>query len=177
MTGLGLPPHAIGDVIGVVKSYTTRVSQGPFPTEQPNEVGALLQARGGEVGVLTRRNRRCGWIDMILLKYTCIINGYTAISLTKLDILDVFDEIKIGISYKQNGEKLDFFSGSSCNLDKVEVEYITFPGWKTSTENIRDYNELPVNAKNYLRYIEQYLDVPIKWVTVGRDRESVIKVF
>lgn len=176
LTGLGLPPQTIGDVIGVVKAYTTRVGDGPFPTEDSDEIGNLLQTRGGEIGVTTKRKRRCGWLDLVLLKYTSIINGYTAICLTKLDILDTLSEIKIGVAYKQNGEVLDHFPGSISDLGKVEVEYVTLPGWQQSTEGIREFDELPKNAQAYVRYIENYLDVPVRWVGVGKGRESIINV-
>lgn len=176
LTGLGLPPQAIGEVIGVVKAYTTRVGDGPFPTEQKNDVGELLQTRGGEIGVTTKRKRRCGWLDLVLLKYTSMVNGYTALCLTKLDILDVLDELKIGIAYKKNGEKLEHFPGSISDLYGVEVDYVTLPGWKTSTENVRDFKELPENAQKYVRYIEQYLDTLVRWVGVGKGRESIINV-
>lgn len=177
LTGLGLPPQTIGDVIGVVKAYTTRVGDGPFPTEDVHEIGDLLQTRGGEIGVTTKRKRRCGWLDLVLLKYTSIINGYTAFCLTKLDILDTLKEIKIGVAYTENGgQKLDHFPGSISDLSKVEVEYVTLPGWEQSTEGVREFNELPQNAQNYVRYIEQYLDIPVRWVGVGKGRESIIKV-
>lgn len=176
LTGLGLPPQAIGDVIGVVKAYTTRVGDGPFPTEDLHEIGNLLQTRGGEIGVTTKRKRRCGWLDLVLLKYTSVINGYTAICLTKLDILDTLKEIQVGVAYKNDGRKLDHFPGSISDLGKVEVEYITLPGWQKSTEGVRKINELPENAQNYVRYIEQYLEVPVKWVGVGKGRESIINV-
>lgn len=176
LTGLGLPPQTIGDVIGVVKAYTTRVGDGPFPTEDVNEIGELLQTRGAEIGVTTKRKRRCGWLDLVLLKYTSIINGYTAICLTKLDILDTLKEIKVGIAYKQNGKQLDHFPGSISDLSKVEVDFVTLPGWQQSTEGVRKFNELPKNAQDYVRYIEQYLDIPVKWVGVGKGRESIINV-
>lgn len=176
LTGLGLPPQAIGDVIGVVKAYTTRVGDGPFPTEDLHEIGNLLQTRGGEIGVTTKRKRRCGWLDLVLLKYTSIINGYTAICLTKLDILDTLKEIQVGVAYKNDGKKLDHFPGSISDLGKVEVEYVTLLGWQKSTEGVRKIDELPKNAQNYVRYIEQYLKVPVKWVGVGKGRESIINV-
>lgn len=176
LTGLGLPPQAIGDVIGVVKAYTTRVGDGPFPTEQRNDIGELLQTRGGEIGVTTKRKRRCGWLDLVLLKYTSMVNGYTAICLTKLDILDVLEEIQVGIKYTVHGEALEHFPGSISDLSDVEVEYVTLPGWKTSTENVREFGELPENAQKYVRYIEQYLEIPVNWVGVGKGRESIIKV-
>lgn len=205
LTGLGLPPQAIGDIIGVVKAYTTRVGDGPFPTEQLNEVGELLQTKGGEIGVTTKRKRRCGWLDLALLKYTNMVNGYTAICLTKLDILDTMPEIKVGVryvhsicsmliahcswnvfllfyyfvrlhSYKLNGSPISHYPGSISDLTNVEVVYETLPGWQQSTEGVRTFADLPANAQKYVRFIETQLGVPVKWVGVGKGRESIIKI-
>uniref|UniRef100_A0A182PS43 Adenylosuccinate synthetase n=1 Tax=Anopheles epiroticus TaxID=199890 RepID=A0A182PS43_9DIPT len=176
LTGLGLPPQSIGEVIGVVKAYTTRVGDGPFPTELHDEIGSLLQKRGGEVGVTTQRIRRCGWLDLPLLRYTSMVNGYTAICLTKLDILDTLKEIKVAVSYNLNGKKIDYFPGSITDLSQVEVNYVTVPGWLQSTENVRDFGELPPQAQDYIRFIESDLDVPVKWIGVGKGRESIICV-
>ncbi|KAG4075522.1 hypothetical protein HA402_003347 [Bradysia odoriphaga] len=176
LTGLGLPPQAIGDIIGVVKAYTTRVGDGPFPTEQLNDVGDLLQTRGAEIGVTTKRKRRCGWLDLPLLHYTGIVNGYTAFCLTKLDILDTMAEIKVGVAYKIDGVKTDIFPGSITDLAKVEVEYKTLPGWQASTTNVREFQQLPRQAQAYVRFIEKELQVPVRWVGVGKGRESIINV-
>ncbi|EAA07403.5 adenylosuccinate synthetase isoform X1 [Anopheles arabiensis] len=176
LTGLGLPPQSIGEVIGVVKAYTTRVGDGPFPTELLDEIGSLLQKRGGEVGVTTQRIRRCGWLDLPLLRYTSMVNGYTAICLTKLDILDTLKEIKVAVSYNLNGKKIDYFPGSITDLSQVEVNYVTVPGWLQCTENVRDFGELPPQAQDYIRFIESDLDVPVKWIGVGKGRESIICV-
>ncbi|GJQ76411.1 hypothetical protein Trydic_g2127 [Trypoxylus dichotomus] len=173
-TGLGLDPSSIGDVIGVVKAYTTRVGDGPFPTELHDEIGELLQTKGHEFGVTTKRKRRCGWLDFFLLQYTNMINGYTAICVTKLDILDTLKEIKLGVGYSVNGKKLESFPSSAAQLAKVEVEYITMPGWQTCTESIRKFDDLPVNAKKYVEKIEEILEVPVKWIGVGKGRESII---
>lgn len=176
LTGLGLPPQAIGEVVGVVKAYTTRVGDGPFPTEQTNEIGDLLQTRGGEIGVTTKRKRRCGWLDIPLLKYTSLVNGYTSIALTKLDILDTLSEIKVAVGYKLNGESLDHFPGTISELERIEVEYTILSGWRTSTENIREFTELPKNAQNYVRFLEEKLTIPVRWVGVGKGRESIVTV-
>ncbi|XP_041673779.1 adenylosuccinate synthetase isoform X2 [Drosophila eugracilis] len=177
LTGLGLPPQTIGEVIGVVKAYTTRVGDGPFPTEQLNEIGDLLQTRGFEIGVTTKRKRRCGWLDIPLLQYTSLVNGYTCICLTKLDILDTLPEIKVAVAYKKpSGEKLDHFPGTIAELGSIEVEYAVLPGWQTSTEHIRNFKELPENAQSYVRFLESELSVPVRWVGVGKGRESIINV-
>ncbi|KAF5275192.1 hypothetical protein FQR65_LT04224 [Abscondita terminalis] len=175
-TGLGIPPSRIGEVIGVVKAYTTRVGDGPFPTELTNDIGDQLQQRGHEIGVTTKRKRRCGWLDLALLKYTNMVNGYTSLCLTKLDILDTLPEIKIGIGYSLRGEKIDYFPSSVSDLSLVKVEYITMPGWETCTENIRNYNDLPENAQLYVEKIQELLDIPIKWIGVGKGRESIITI-
>ncbi|KAJ6638913.1 Adenylosuccinate synthetase, partial [Pseudolycoriella hygida] len=176
LTGLGLPPQAIGEIIGVVKVYTTRVGDGPFPTEQLNDIGELLQTRGAEIGVTTKRKRRCGWLDLPLLHYTGIVNGYTAICLTKLDILDTLAEIKVGVGYKIDGVKTNIYPGSISDLAKVEVEYKTLPGWQASTTNVREFQQLPRQAQAYVRFIEKELQVPVRWVGVGKGRESIINV-
>ncbi|KAI7805032.1 adenylosuccinate synthetase isozyme 1 [Triplophysa rosa] len=176
-TGLGIPPANIGEVYGVSKAYTTRVGIGAFPTEQLNAVGELLQTRGHEVGVTTGRKRRCGWLDLVILKYAHMINGFTAIALTKLDILDVLDEIKVGMAYKINGKRIPYFPANMEVLQKVEVEYETFPGWKTDTSAARKWNDLPSKAQNYIRFVENHIGVPIKWVGVGKSRECMIQMF
>uniref|UniRef100_A0AAZ3SMI5 Adenylosuccinate synthetase n=1 Tax=Oncorhynchus tshawytscha TaxID=74940 RepID=A0AAZ3SMI5_ONCTS len=176
-TGLGIPPLNIGDVYGVVKAYTTRVGIGAFPTEQLNEVGELLQTRGHEVGVTTGRKRRCGWLDLVILRYANMINGFTAFALTKLDILDVMDEIKVGVSYKLKGKKIPYFPANMDVLQKVEVEYEKLPGWKSDTSACRKWEDLPGKAQNYIRFVENHVGVPIKWVGVGKARESMIQMF
>ncbi|XP_025190970.1 adenylosuccinate synthetase isoform X1 [Melanaphis sacchari] len=175
-TGLGLPPSRIGDVIGVVKAYTTRVGDGPFPTELFDNVGEKLQTIGNEIGVTTKRKRRCGWLDIPLLKYTSMVNGYTKICLTKLDILDTFDEVKIGVEYQLNGKALNYYPSSLFELSSVEVKYLTLPGWKTNISGIRHFNDLPENARKFVFTITELLDVPVKWVGVGQGRESMINV-
>ncbi|XP_059859811.1 adenylosuccinate synthetase isozyme 1 isoform X1 [Delphinus delphis] len=150
-TGLGIPPQNIGEVYGVVKAYTTRVGIGAFPTEQINEIGDLLQSRGHEWGVTTGRKRRCGWLDLMTLRYAHMVNGFTALALTKLDILDVLDEIKVGIAYKLSGKRIPYFPANQEILQKVEVEYETLPGWKADTTGARKWEDLPPQAQNYIR--------------------------
>ncbi|XP_073527549.1 adenylosuccinate synthetase isozyme 2 isoform X2 [Phyllobates terribilis] len=176
-TGLGIPPQSIGDVYGVVKAYTTRVGIGAFPTEQSNDIGDILQTRGHEFGVTTGRRRRCGWLDLVLLRFAHMINGFTALALTKLDILDVFSEIKVGVSYKLDGVKIPHFPANQEVLNRVEVEYETLPGWKSDTSNARTFNDLPANAKKYVHFVEESLGIPIKWIGVGKSRESMIQCF
>ncbi|XP_070980903.1 adenylosuccinate synthetase isozyme 2-like isoform X2 [Oncorhynchus clarkii lewisi] len=176
-TGLGMPPQNVGEVYGVVKAYTTRVGIGAFPSEQFNDVGELLQTRGKEVGVTTGRKRRCGWLDLVLIKYAHMINGFTALALTKLDIMDVLPEIKVGVSYSVDGENIPHFPANQEVLQSVEVQYATLPGWNSDTSAIRTFDELPENAQKYVLYIEEHLGVPVKWIGVGKSRESMIQIF
>ncbi|XP_059771113.1 adenylosuccinate synthetase isozyme 1 isoform X3 [Balaenoptera ricei] len=150
-TGLGIPPQNIGEVYGVVKAYTTRVGIGAFPTEQINEIGDLLQSRGHEWGVTTGRKRRCGWLDLMILRYAHMVNGFTALALTKLDILDALDEIKVGVAYKLSGKRIPYFPANQETLQKVEVEYETLPGWKADTTGARKWEDLPPHAQSYIR--------------------------
>ncbi|VDM37890.1 unnamed protein product [Toxocara canis] len=174
VTGLGMPPTAIKEVVGVVKAYLTRVGAGPFPTELKDAIGDKLQSVGREVGVTTGRKRRCGWIDLFLLKRSNIINGFTGLALTKLDILDSFDEVKAAVGYKLDGHTLTSPPSRAEDWEQVEVEYRTFSGWKTSTSNVRKFEDLPQNCRDYVSFIEQFVGVPIKWIGVGEERESLI---
>jgi adenylosuccinate synthase len=173
-TGLGIPPTKIKEIYGVVKAYTTRVGAGPFPTEQLNEIGEHLQNVGHEWGVTTGRKRRCGWLDLVVVNYSTAINGYTALNITKLDILDQLPEIKVGIAYKFKGETLDSFPEDLSIVEQVEVVYKTFPGWKSSTSNCRKFEDLPAEAQTYLRFIEEFTGVPVKWIGVGPARDEMI---
>ncbi|ENN70662.1 hypothetical protein YQE_12607, partial [Dendroctonus ponderosae] len=168
-TGLGISPIRISTIVGVVKAYTTRVGDGPFPTELSNEIGDLMQERGGEIGVTTKRKRRCGWLDVFLLQYTNMINGYTAFCVTKLDILDTLKEVKIAVGYNLNGKRIHYMPSTASDLAKVECEYITLPGWEASTENVREFSDLPKNAQSYINKIEELVGVPIKWIGVDFD--------
>lgn len=174
LTGLGIHPRAIQNVYGVVKAYTTRVGEGPFPTEQLNADGETLQSIGAEYGVTTGRKRRCGWLDLVVLKYSNAINGYTHLNITKLDVLDTFKEVKVAIAYHLDGKKLAFFPEDLNRLAKVDVEYVTLPGWEQDISKITSYADLPENAKKYLQFIEDFLKVPVKWVGVGPARESML---
>lgn len=174
LTGLGLPPTAIRNVYGVVKAYTTRVGEGPFPTEQLNEDGEKLQDIGAEFGVTTGRKRRCGWLDLVVMKYSTAINGYTSLNITKLDVLDTFKEIKVAVSYTYKGKKLESFPEDLNVLKNAEVDYVTLPGWEQDITGIKKYSDLPENAQKYLKFIEDFLGVPIEWVGTGPARESML---
>uniref|UniRef100_A0A8R1IJ01 Adenylosuccinate synthetase n=2 Tax=Caenorhabditis japonica TaxID=281687 RepID=A0A8R1IJ01_CAEJA len=158
-TGLGVPPTAIGNVIGVVKAYQTRVGTGPFPTELFDSDGEKLQTIGKEVGVTTGRKRRCGWIDLFLLRRSAVINGYTAIALTKLDILDSFPIIKVAVGYKLNGEVLSSPPAQANAWGAIEVEYKEFEGWNEPTVGIRKYEDLPEKCRTYVQFIEDFIKV------------------
>ncbi|KAF2121749.1 adenylosuccinate synthetase-like protein [Lophiotrema nucula] len=174
LTGLTLGWRSLKEVIGVVKAYTTRVGSGPFPTEQLNEIGEKLQQVGHEVGVTTGRKRRCGWLDLVVIKHSHICNDYTAINLTKLDVLDDFDELKVATSYSYSGQPLDGFPADLEQLSKVEVHYETLPGWKQSTTGATSFYDLPANARKYIEFIEQFTGVKVKWIGVGPAREHMI---
>ncbi|KAF5390658.1 hypothetical protein D9757_002766 [Collybiopsis confluens] len=174
-TGLGLPPKSIGQIIGVIKAYTTRVGGGPFPTEQLNDVGVHLQEIGREYGTTTGRRRRCGWLDLVVMKHSTLINGYDCLNLTKLDVLDDLAEIQIGVKYLVDGEELPGFPANLEVLDKVQVEYFTLPGWQTSIASVTTYDDLPVNCRKYVEYIENFLNTPVKWIGIGPGRESMVE--
>ncbi|KHJ35623.1 putative adenylosuccinate synthetase [Erysiphe necator] len=176
-TGLGgLNPLKVRSIIGVVKAYTTRVGGGPFPSELTDEVGVKLQVEGNEVGVTTGRPRRCGWLDMKILKYSAAVNSYTAINLTKLDILDNFPEIKIAVEYHHPGctEPIEGFPADLDLLDKVEVEYVTMKGWMQPIGKCKKYEDLPKSCREYIDFIETMLKIPIKYIGIGPRREDMI---
>ncbi|PVU96617.1 hypothetical protein BB559_002313 [Furculomyces boomerangus] len=176
LTGLGIPPSSIGNIIGVVKAYTTRVGGGPFPTELLDTVGQKLQKEGAEFGVTTGRPRRCGWLDLVILRYSCMVNGYTSLNLTKLDVLDTFDEIKIACSYTVDGKELTTFPADLNLLEKATVNYKTFKGWNTSIANCKKFEDLPPNCQEYVLFIQNSLGVHIEWIGVGVGREDMIHI-
>lgn len=173
-TGLGIPPTKISSVLGVVKAYSTRVGNGPFPTELDNEIGELLRTEGHEFGATTGRVRRCGWIDIPALRYSFQVNGITEIALTKLDVLGVLDEIQICTSYNLDDRSVRYFPADAATLERVTCEYEALPGWKESLDTYGSYAELPVAARNYVEAIERYLDVRVTWVSTGPGREQTL---
>lgn len=176
LTGLGISPKAIGETIAIVKAYATRVGEGPFPTEQKNEFGDELRKIGSEFGATTGRPRRCGWLDLVALKYSSSINGYDSLAITKLDVLGEFSEIKICTDYKLNDKVIDYFPINYKSLNEVEPVYTALPGWRVNIQGISKYEELPLEAKKYLSFIEEYLDVPIKIISTGSERSETIFV-
>ncbi|GAB4326495.1 MAG: adenylosuccinate synthase [Candidatus Zixiibacteriota bacterium] len=173
-TGLGVPPRAIDEVVGVVKAYTTRVGNGPFPTEDTETLGDHLRDRGNEFGTTTGRPRRCGWLDLVALRYAVRINGITHIAVTKLDVLDELDEIPVCVGYRLDGQEMDNPPMDLARLDDVEPIYQMLPGWKSSTIGMTDYEELPKNARAYLTSIADSLGVKLFIVSTGPGREETI---
>jgi len=178
-TGLGIAPSKIGALIGVVKAYTTRVGKGPFPTEleEGDEFGDRMCKVGHEYGTTTGRRRRCGWLDIPLVQYSALVNAYTSINVTKLDILNDFEEIKIGVQYKLSGEPLPpgMMPCTLADLSKVTVEYETLPGWESDISKFSSWEELPENAKGYIRRIEELVGVPVSWIGVGPNRAQMLQ--
>ena len=171
-TGLGIAPHTITSVIGVVKAYSTRVGNGPFPTELHDDIGSQLRTEGNEYGATTGRDRRCGWLDIPALRYSIMINGISSIALTKLDVLGVLDEIKICTNYLIDGKPVKYFPADVRTLENVECEYITLPSWKSSLDGIRHFTDLPVAAQKYIETIEELLDTRIAWISTSPARED-----
>jgi len=175
-TGLGVGPTKISKVLGVVKAYTTRVGSGPFPTEITDSLGDKLRERGGEYGATTGRPRRCGWLDMVILRHSARINGLTGIALTKLDILDAIDVIKICTSYKYKGKTLEEFPKEINILEECEPVYEEVNGWSTSTIGIKDFKRLPKAAKAYIKKIEKMLGVKVQIISTGQRRDELIQL-
>lgn len=171
-TGTGIPPNKISNVVAIVKAYTTRVGEGPFPTELLDETGELLRKTGFEFGATTGRPRRCGWFDAFLVKYSCMINGTNSVALTKLDVLDVLDEIKVCTGYKYNGKLLNAYPTDCEILANVEPVYETLPGWKSDTSKCLSYNELPQNARDYIKFISEAAGMTTGMISVGPNREQ-----
>jgi adenylosuccinate synthase len=175
--GTGLAPHRITGVLGIVRTYTTRVGEGPFPTEMLKgeaELGQLIRERGREYGASTGRPRRCGWFDAFATRYAAEINGFTSVALTKLDVLDALDEIKVCTGYRLDDRTLDSFPAVSQDLRRVEPVYATLPGWKTSTEGITDVEKLPPQARHYIEFLSREINVEIGLVSTGPERGQTI---
>ncbi len=174
--GTGLGPNAIGYVLGIVKAYTTRVGEGPFPTELDDEDGQRLGTRGHEFGTTTGRKRRCGWFDAALVRQTCAISGITGIALTKLDVLDGFEKLKICVGYELDGERLDYLPTASEEQARCKPIYEEVDGWSESTEGARSWNDLPANAVKYVRHIEELIQCPVALLSTSPERDDTILV-
>ncbi len=171
-TGLGIAPRSIGEVFGIAKAYCTRVGSGPFPTEQINEIGEKMRTKGAEFGATTGRPRRCGWMDIPALKYSVMLNGVTQLILTKSDVLSGFNNIKICTSYKINGKETDQVP---FDIEQyIEPIYTEMPGWKNDICHAKKFDELPVELKNYILFIEKQINVPVTYISVGPNREQII---
>ena len=175
-TGTGLGPNAIGFVLGIVKAYTTRVGEGPFPTELFDNVGKHLAEVGHEKGTVTGRDRRCGWFDAVLVRQTCTTSGVKGIALTKLDVLDGLDELKICTGYRLDGEVLDYLPTAAESQARVEPVYETLDGWKASTAGARSSADLPAAAIKYVRRIEELIDCPVALLSTSPERDDTILV-
>jgi adenylosuccinate synthase len=173
-TGMGVAPSAIGEVFGIFKAYCTRVGSGPFPTELLDEQGDQLRDLGSEFGSTTGRPRRCGWLDLVALKYSIMLNGVTQLIMTKTDVLDSFETIRVATAYRMNDEMTDQFPYAL--EDNLEPVYTELPGWKTELTGIRDQAQFPDELKAYIRFLEKELKIPIKFVSVGPDREQIIEM-
>jgi adenylosuccinate synthase len=174
--GTGLGPSAAGFVLGIVKAYTTRVGAGPFPTELEDEIGQRLGERGREFGTVTGRKRRCGWFDAVLVRQACAVSGVTGIALTKLDVLDGLDEIRICTGYRLRGETLSYFPAHSADQAAVEPVYESIEGWHQSTAGARSWADLPAQAIKYIRRVEELIHCPVALVSTSPEREDTILV-
>lgn len=174
--GTGVGPTAIDRVIGVAKAYTTRVGEGPFPTELREEIGELIGKRGAEFGTTTGRKRRCGWFDAVIGRYAVRINGMDCLAITKLDVLDELEEIKVCVAYEIDGVKFEDFPRSARRFAQCRPVYKTLPGWKQSTEHCRSLDDLPRQALDYLKFLAELMDVPIAIVSLGASRDQTIIV-
>ena len=175
-TGTGCGVNTINYVLGITKAYTTRVGEGPFPTELKDDTGETLGARGKEFGTVTSRKRRCGWFDGVLVRQTIKISGINGIALTKLDVLDELKEIKMCIGYELKGKKLDYFPAAVEDQLEVKPIYRTFKGWNTSTQGIKKFNDLPKNAKDYVKALEKFIETKIASISTSPERKDTILI-
>ena len=175
-TGSGCGPNSINYVLGITKAYTTRVGEGPFPTELTDSIGEQLGKKGKEFGTVTSRKRRCGWFDGVLVRQTIKISGIDGIALTKLDVLDELDEIKICVAYQLDGKKIDYLPAAVDDQLKVTPIYKTFKGWKSSTKGIKNFNDLPINAKNYVSELGKFIETKISSISTSPERNDTILI-
>lgn len=174
LTGSGIGPTKVTSVLGIVKAYTTRVGEGPFLAEQLNEIGEELVQKGFEFGATTGRKRRCGWLDLALLRQSAKINGLTEIALTKIDVLNEFEKIMVCVDYKLNGEIIDYYPTDLEVMAKCEPVYVEFEGWMQDINKCKTYEELPLNAKKYVEFIEKELNTKISIISTGPDRKETM---
>ena len=175
--GAGIPPHHISGVLGIVRTYATRVGEGPFPTEMLDDEEAtanLIRKRGNEYGSVTKRPRRCGWFDAVATRYAAELNGFNSVALTKLDVLDALDEIKVCVGYEINGAKIETFPAVSQDLQRIKPIYKTLEGWKSETLGITKIEDLPENAKKYVEFLSDSIEVEIGLISTGPERYQTI---
>ena len=175
-TGSGCGPNSINYVLGITKAYTTRVGEGPFPTELKDEIGEELGTKGKEFGTVTSRKRRCGWFDGVLVRQTIKISGINGIALTKLDVLDDLDHIQMCVGYELNGNKIDYLPAAVDDQLKVKPIYKTFQGWKSSTKGIKIFKDLPENAKKYIKELEQFIETKVSSISTSPERNDTILI-
>lgn len=175
-SGSGIGPRMITNAVGIAKAYTTRVGKGPFPTELDNEIGEWIREKGHEYGVNTGRSRRCGWLDLVILKTSVRVSGLTSLAVTKIDTLAGLEKIKVCVGYKFNGEIIDYFPASLEDLALCEPVYEEFDGWDDSVSNARNYDELPENAKKYIQRIEEFTDTKVSIISVGPKRDQTMTI-
>jgi len=174
LIGSGCGPDSVNYILGIVKAYTTRVGEGPFPTELNNEIGKKIGEKGKEFGTVTNRQRRCGWFDAVLVKQSCVISGLNGIALTKIDVLDEFKELNICIGYELNGKKIDYFPSGLQDQTKVKPIYKKMDGWLKNTKGIKKWENLPENARKYISFIKDYCGVKISSISTSPKREDTI---
>ena len=175
--GAGIPPHHISGVLGIVRTYATRVGEGPFPTEMidaEEDMANLIRQRGNEYGSVTKRPRRCGWFDAVATRYAAELNGFDSIALTKLDVLDALDEINVCVGYEIEGKRIDTFPAVSHDLRLIKPLYETLPGWKTDTLGVTKLDDLPENAKKYVEFLSSQIGVEIGLISTGPERDQTI---
>ena len=175
-TGSGCGPRDVGYVLGIAKAYTTRVGEGPFPTELTDETGELLGTRGAEFGTVTGRKRRCGWFDSVLVRQTVIIGGIDGIALTKLDVLDGFAEIRLCVGYRLDGREIDYLPADAVEQARLVPIYEVMEGWSQSTRGARSWADLPATAVKYIRRIEELIAAPVALLSTSPEREDTILV-
>ena len=175
-TGSGCGIGTINYILGITKAYTTRVGEGPFPTELEDDTGKILGERGKEFGTVTSRKRRCGWFDAVLVKQTITTSGINGIALTKLDVLDELDEIKICVAYNLNGKRIDYLPASSEQQLQIEPIYKSFEGWKSSTSGIKSFSQLPIKAQQYVKFIEEFVEAKVSAVSTSPERKDTILI-
>jgi len=176
LIGTGIGPHHINEIIGIMKAYTTRVGEGPLPTELFNKNGEHLQQKGHEFGTTTSRPRRCGWLDLVVVRHSCLLSGVTKIAIMKLDVLDGLEKVKICVKYKLNGEEIDYFPANIEDVKKCKPVYKEFNGWKKIEGSSNKISDLPKEAQEYLKYIEKELKIPYALLSIGPGRNETIMV-